>query len=115
GWVRVLFNCLKTHLQSKLDLARVKSLGDLAEGCRTREISVWREKVSVVQQVEEFGPELQPGVFERQLETLVRRKIQLVEVRTTGNIPSRIPERGSDGHLKRSGVQIGQAVPRSAI
>src|SRR5215470_12740903 len=103
---------LEAQLQSKLDLSRVKRLRDPAKGRPTREVTIRGQEVSVIQQIEELSAELQAHAFQRQLKTLVRGKVQLIEVRTARKIAAGVPEGRAHRDLEGRGVQIWQPILR---
>src|SRR5580765_7036668 len=91
---------LEAELQSKLDLARIKRLRNLAKSRSAREIAVGWQEVCVVQEVEEFSSELQVHVFNWHAEALICCNIQLIEIGTSSNIPSCISKWSADRSLE---------------
>src|ERR1035438_6353744 len=79
---------LEHQLQRELALPRRESRADGAKG-GVGGFRVRYPEIRVVQNVEELGPELQPGLF-ADLEVLVNRAVPLVEVGSAERIASHI-------------------------
>src|SRR5271165_1629989 len=73
---------LKGELQPKLNQAWVvHGRGNLAELSRGVDVRRWKAKLRMVEQIEEFRPEVQPNVLPRQRKLLDDRKVGIHEVR----------------------------------
>src|SRR6185295_12968732 len=90
-------------LDAELHAPRVARGGDCAE-LRGDEVTVWDQKVHVVQRVEDLEPQLQP-VHPGERDALEHGEVERREVRTIDRVASRVAEGPGGLQLKRRGVE----------
>src|SRR5262245_40308157 len=83
---------LEAELQRELNLSRRGGTADLAETAAAS-VGIGRAEVGFVEEVEEFGSELQPRRFGyRQCEVLLQTEIELIEGVATGDVAPGVAE-----------------------
>src|SRR5271168_5129523 len=83
---------LERQLQSELDEARVVYGGIDRPKTASVDVAEWLTELSVVEEVEEFRPEIQTHIFPRQLELFDHREIGIDEIWTVDGNTTGVPE-----------------------